>query len=137
MNVLWVVLLVHIFYYPNFEYGPRYAVATGESLIDGYGRMKLGKVFNWFLLVLMLVTPPLMMASLVGLTGSALYAGIPALGFNIWCTIACVITLAIIVGRKYKIIERIAKLLTFIIVLIALFAFFTSPPSLTESAKGL
>ena len=137
MNVLWVVLLVHVFYYPNFEFGPRYAVATGESLIDGYGRMKLGKAFNWFFLALMLVTPPLMMGSLVGLTGSALYAGIPALGFNIWCTIACGVTLVIIVSRKYKVIERIAKLLTFIIVTISLFAFFTSPPSPTELARGL
>ncbi len=137
MNLLWAVLLVHIFYYPNFEFGPRYAVATGESLIDGYGRIKLGKVFYWFFLALMFVTPPLMMASLVGLTGSALYAGIPALGFNFWCTFACAITVAIIIGRKYKVVERIAKLLTLIIVLIALFAFLTSPPSLTETARGL
>ena len=66
MNLLWAVLLVHIFYYPNFEFGPRYAVATGESLIDGYGRIKLGKVFYWFFLALMFVTPPLMMGYILG-----------------------------------------------------------------------
>jgi Mn2+/Fe2+ NRAMP family transporter len=137
MNVLWIVLLVHIFYYPNFEYGPRYAVATGESLIDGYGRLKLGKIFYWFFFALMFVTPPLMMGSLVGLTGSALYAGVPGIPFNAWCVIACIVTLVIIISGQYKVIERIAKLLTLILVLIALFAFFTSPPSLAESAKGL
>ena len=137
MNILWIVLLVHVLYYPNFEFGPRYAVATGDSLIDGYGRMKLGKIFYCFFLAMMFVTPPLMMASLVGLTGSALYAGIPGIGYDIWCTAACVVTLAVIVSRKYKVIERIAKLLTLMIVMIALFAFLTSPPSLSESVSGL
>ena len=36
-------LLVNLFKYPFFQYGPRYASATGESLLDGY--YKLGKVF--------------------------------------------------------------------------------------------
>jgi len=77
MSVLWIVLLVHVFYYPNFEYGPRYAVATGESLLDGYWKTKLGKPVFWFFLVLTFVTPPLLMASLGGMVGSALYAAFP------------------------------------------------------------
>ena len=42
-GLLWALLLVNLFKYPFFQYGPRYASATGESLIDGYKR--LGKVF--------------------------------------------------------------------------------------------
>jgi Mn2+/Fe2+ NRAMP family transporter len=37
-----VIIIVNILNYPFFEYGTRYAAATGESLIDGY--IKLG---NW------------------------------------------------------------------------------------------
>ena len=40
-GLLWALLLVHIFKYPFFQFGPRYASATGESLLDGY--KKLGK----------------------------------------------------------------------------------------------
>ena len=41
MGLLWALILVNIFKYPFFQYGPRYATATGESLLDGY--YKLGK----------------------------------------------------------------------------------------------
>lgn len=137
MSTLWLLLIVHVFYYPNFEYGPRYAVATGESLLDGYGKTRAGKFFYWFFLLLMFVTPPLLMASLVGLTGSVLFAAFPGLDFHLWCILIFIITLGIIIGGKYKVIERIAKVLTLIIVLIAIFAFATSPPSPGEFFSGL
>lgn len=41
MGLLWALLLVNLFKYPFFQFGPRYATATGESLLDGY--LKLGK----------------------------------------------------------------------------------------------
>ena len=36
LTLLWAVLLVNLFKYPFLEYGPRYAVATGRSMLDGY-----------------------------------------------------------------------------------------------------
>ncbi len=137
MSVLWIVVLVHVLYYPNFEYGQRYAVATGESLLDGYGRTKFRKPILWFFLILSFVTPPLLMASLGGLSGSALYAAFPKLGFNTWCFITFAFTLLLILSGHYKVIERIAKVLTLVIVVIALFAFFTSPPSPHDFLSGL
>ncbi len=136
MSTLWLLLLVHIFYYPNFEYGPRYAVATGESLLDGYGKTRAGKFFYWFFLLLLFVTPPLLMASLVGLTGSVMFAAFPGLDYRLWCILIFIITLGIIIGGRYKVIERIAKVLTLIIVLIAIFAFASSPPSPGEFFSG-
>ena len=35
-GLIWALILVNIFKYPFFQYGPRYAIATGESLLDGY-----------------------------------------------------------------------------------------------------
>lgn len=40
-GLIWALLLVHVCKYPFFQFGPRYAIATGESLLDGY--LKLGK----------------------------------------------------------------------------------------------
>lgn len=40
-GLIWALLLIHLVKYPFFQYGPRYASATGESLLDGY--RKLGK----------------------------------------------------------------------------------------------
>ena len=41
-GLLWALLLINIIKYPFFQFGPRYASATGESLLEGY--RKLGRV---------------------------------------------------------------------------------------------
>ena len=41
LGLVWALLLINLFKYPFFQYGPRYAAATGETLLDGY--KKLGK----------------------------------------------------------------------------------------------
>ena len=43
LGLLWALFLVNIFKYPFFQFGPRYAAATGENLLQGY--YKLGKGF--------------------------------------------------------------------------------------------
>jgi Mn2+/Fe2+ NRAMP family transporter len=50
-SLAWVVLVALVLKYPFFEYGPRYAAATGESLVEGYRR-----VGRWALWVYVLVT---------------------------------------------------------------------------------
>ena len=37
--LVWVVLVANLLKYPFFEYGPRYAAASGESLLEGYARL--------------------------------------------------------------------------------------------------
>lgn len=43
--LLWAIVAANVLKFPFFEYGSRYANATGESLIDGYG--KLGRWMLW------------------------------------------------------------------------------------------
>lgn len=38
-GLVWAVILANLFKYPFFEFGPRYAAATGESLLEGYRRL--------------------------------------------------------------------------------------------------
>jgi len=45
-----IILLVNCFKYPFFEYGHRYAVATGESLMHGYRRLGLGYLYGFLFL---------------------------------------------------------------------------------------
>ena len=35
LGLLWALILVNIFKYPFFQFGPRYAAATGENLLQG------------------------------------------------------------------------------------------------------
>ncbi len=49
-----VVLLALVLKYPFFEYGPRYAAATGRSLVEGYRR--IGRWALWLYFLMTLVT---------------------------------------------------------------------------------
>ena len=44
-GLLWAIVLANLLKYPFFEFGSRYANATGKSIIDGY--LKLGKWVLW------------------------------------------------------------------------------------------
>jgi len=50
-TLLWAIALANILKFPFFEYGSRYANATGTSLIDGYK-----KIGNWMLYLYLLIT---------------------------------------------------------------------------------
>ena len=49
-GLIWALILVNLFKYPFFQYGPRYTMATGESLIDGYARLGKGVLVIYFML---------------------------------------------------------------------------------------
>ncbi|MCK5484486.1 MAG: divalent metal cation transporter, partial [Gemmatimonadetes bacterium] len=49
-----VILLALVLKYPFFEYGPRYAAATGLSLVEGYRR--IGRWALWLYLAITLST---------------------------------------------------------------------------------
>ena len=53
-GLIWALVLINIIKFPFFEFGPRYAAATGENLLEGY--KKLGKVFLNVYIVLSFTT---------------------------------------------------------------------------------
>ena len=52
LGLLWALLLVHLFKYPFFQFGPRYAAATGESLLKGYHKLGKSILIAYFILSL-------------------------------------------------------------------------------------
>lgn len=58
-----VILLALILKYPFFEYGPRYAAATGESLVEGY--LRIGRWALWLYFVITVVTSVIVQAAVV------------------------------------------------------------------------
>lgn len=49
-GLLWALLLINLVKYPFFEYGTRYAAATGASLLEGYRKMGKGVLITYFIL---------------------------------------------------------------------------------------
>jgi Mn2+/Fe2+ NRAMP family transporter len=61
-----VVLLALVLKYPFFEYGPRYAAATGSSLVEGYRR--IGRWALWLYLLITLATAVIVQTAVVVFT---------------------------------------------------------------------
>jgi len=50
-SLIWVILLANVIKYPFFEFGPRFATATGKSLVEGYSKIWYGIPLVMFLLM--------------------------------------------------------------------------------------
>jgi Mn2+/Fe2+ NRAMP family transporter len=113
-GLFWALLLVHIFKYPFFQFGPRYAAATGETLIDGY--RKLGKGVLAIYYVLNFATMFIIQAAVTIVT-----AGLASqlFGFTnnlvIWSTVLMAISIVFLLAGKYKFLDNLMKYIIIIL----------------------
>jgi len=109
-GLLWALILINLFKYPFFQYGPRYAQATGETLLDGY--YKLGKGYLWAYFFVNIATMFTIQSAvtvvtaglaskLFGLTNDIVY-------WSIIITIFC--GLLLIIGR-YQLLDKFIKII--------------------------
>ena len=105
-----VVLLACLLKYPFLEFGPRYAAATGESLLAGYRR--LGKWALWLFAVVTVGTMFIVLAAVTlvtaGLAGLLLGIDAPALHLSAGVLALCIALLAI---GNYRGLDLAMKLL--------------------------
>ncbi|RPD99550.1 divalent metal cation transporter [Aureibaculum marinum] len=113
-GLLWAVLLVNLFKYPFFQYGARYATATGESLIDGYKR--LGNVFLIIYFLLTFTTMFSIQAAITMVTGglAANLFGI-TLDAKVWSVLITVVCLISLLIGKYKLLDKLIKVIIVIL----------------------
>ncbi len=115
-GLLWALLLVHLFKYPFFQFGPRYASATGETLLDGY--KKLGKPVLVAYYIINFATMFTIQAAVTIVT-----AGLASqlFGFTndlvLWSIIIIIISVLILIIGKYKLLDKLMK---YIIILLTL-----------------
>ena len=127
-GLLWALLFVHIFKYPFFQFGPRYAAATGETLLDGY--KKLGKPVLLAYYIINFATMFTIQAAVTIVT-----AGLASqlFGFTndlvLWSITITVISVLILIIGKYKLLDNLMKFIivlltisTIIAVLVAMFS---------------
>jgi Mn2+/Fe2+ NRAMP family transporter len=116
-----VILLALVLKYPFFEYGPRYAAATGESLVEGYRR--IGPWAMWLFLAITLSTA-LIIQSAVVLFTSFLFQ----LAFDLPLPLAAVAALLILlcgalltIGR-FRVLDWAIKAILIVLAVSTLFA---------------
>jgi len=120
-GLIWALILVNIFKYPFFQYGPRYAMATGESLLDGY--YKVGKVFLITYFILNLATM-FTIQTAVTIVTAGLASSLFGLTDNmvIWSLIITLICYLILLLGKYQILDKMIKIIILILAVSTLFS---------------
>jgi Mn2+/Fe2+ NRAMP family transporter len=147
LGLLWALLLVNLFKYPFFQYGPRYASATGESLLEGYHKLGKAVLITYFILSLgtMFTIQTAVTIVSAGLAHS-LFGDISFLNFGyesitsieIWTIIILLICLTILFLGKYSILDKFIKVIIITLTLSTLvavsfaFAEFDKPLSFTQ-----
>ena len=115
-GLIWALILSNIFKYPFFLYGPKYAAATGESLLDGY--LKIGRPVLITYLVLSLVTMFTIQSAVTIVTAGL---AIELFGFSskieLWAILMIFVCMLILLIGKYKFLDRLIK---FVIMLLAI-----------------
>ncbi|MGS2761921.1 Nramp family divalent metal transporter [Sinomicrobium sp. M5D2P9] len=111
-GLIWALLLVHLFKYPFFQYGPRYTLATGECLLDGYKKLGTPILVTYFILTfatmftiqtaLTIVTAGLA-STLFGITQNII----------LWSAIITAICMVILVLGRYKFLDNLMKIIVF------------------------
>jgi Mn2+/Fe2+ NRAMP family transporter len=118
---IWALLLIHLVKYPFFQYGPRYASATGESLLEGY--QKLGK---WVLILYGLLTSLTMFTIQAAVT--IVTAGIATslfgefISVKVWTVMILSVCFIILNIGKYHFLDVMMKIIIITLTLTTLMA---------------
>jgi len=113
-GLLWALLLVNLFKYPFFQYGPRYATATGESLIEGYQKLGKGVLLAYFVLTLLTMFTIQAAVTVVTAGLASNLFGISS-NLTIWSIIITVISFTFLIIGKYKVLDTIMKIIIVIL----------------------
>ncbi len=114
-DLIWILILANILKYPFFEFGARYAVATGSNLVDGY--RKVGKWAVGLFAILTVVSMFIIQAAITVVT-VGLLAYILKININITTLsiIILIVSMVVLMWGKYSLLDKVIK---FIIVLLA------------------
>lgn len=131
-TLLWALIAVHLVKYPFFQFGARYANATGESLLYGYKKLHKGALIAYFIIniasmftiqaAVTLVTAGLAM-NIFGYTGSSTTVSI---------VITVISSIILLVGH-YKLLDKVMKFVIITLTLTTLGALFVAFGNNTES----
>jgi Mn2+/Fe2+ NRAMP family transporter len=110
-GLIWALVLALLFKYPFFQFAPRYAAATGETLLEGY--QKIGKGILIAFYALSFLTMFTIQAAVTIVTAGLATQLFGNLGVEnnlvIWSSIITVVSLAILLIGKYSLLDNLMK----------------------------
>lgn len=118
LGLLGLVIIANVFKYPAFSFGPRYAAATGTSLLEGYRRQGIWALVLYTALTLgTMFTIQAAVTLVAAAIGAALldWSGPPAL-ITLTAGLTAVCAVILFIGH-YKWLDKIIKVVVLILTL--------------------
>ena len=120
-GLLWALFLVNLFKYPFFQYGPRYAAATGETLLDGYKKLGKGVLIAYY--ILSFATMFTIQAAVTIVTAGL---AVNLFGFTndlvLWSAIITGVSILILIVGRYKLLDNLMKYIILILTISTIIA---------------
>ncbi len=135
-DLVWVLIIANILKYPFFEFAPRYAISTGNSLVDGYnmiGKWAVG-LFAIVTFFSMFIFQAAITVVTVGLITYVFKITISLVTMSI---IVLLVALFMLVVGKYSLLDKVIKYIIVLLTLstvIAVFAAFGIHKEITPEA---
>jgi Mn2+/Fe2+ NRAMP family transporter len=119
-GLLWALLLINLVKYPFFEFGPRYASATGESLLHGYKKLGKGVLITYFILTFatMFTIQTAVTIVTAGIASSLFGFGSVVL----WTAFITVICFTVLILGRYKVLDSLMKMIVILLTISTLTA---------------
>lgn len=123
-NLVWAIVLANLFKWPFFEYGSRYANATGTSIIDGY--KSLGKIVFGMYFLITLLSMFFVSAAVTRVTSGFMQNLFGITDPLITTIVLMLVFIAILFNGKYKYIDGLIKIIGITLLITTIIAFFTT-----------
>ncbi|WP_299769028.1 divalent metal cation transporter [uncultured Dokdonia sp.] len=120
-GLLWALVLINIIKYPSFQFGPRYAAATGNSLLHGYFKLGKGVLITYFILSLLTMFT---IQTAVTIVTAGLAVQLFGLDWDIavWSVMITLFCAAILALGRYKLLDNLMKVIILVLTVSTLFA---------------
>ncbi len=136
-QLLWLVVAAHVLKYPAFEFGPRYAAATGEHLLEGYARIPGPK--QWALWVFLLGTLAQgigVLAGVVSVAGCVLWTWTGVLNTEQFSVLLAIAIVGLLLAGGFSWLDSLNKLMMAVLALATVLVFVPIVPG-PEALRGL
>ena len=120
-GLIWALLLIHLVKYPFFQYGPRYASATGESLLEGYRKLGKGVLILYGLLTsLTMFTIQAAVTIVTAGIATSLFGNF--ISVKVWSIVILSVCFVILNIGKYRFLDVMMKVIIITLTLTTLIA---------------
>ena len=114
--LVWAVVLANFFKYPFLEFGPRYALATGKNMIEGYAKMSRSA---FWVFILFTVSTMFAVHAAVTMVTASLATNLTGIDLPIlaWSAIILFLSVLYLVRNTYAMLDVAIKVLMTILAL--------------------